>query len=529
MGFWDLFRRGQKEALRPSQQPDKRTTVVGASSDQDEKHYQGFSNHNITYSGDIAGYDYTTILRDKQGNIQSLYQLADYFADADPIVRGIIKHVYVPFSSCSDWFLTGAKKKTVKLFEDQYKKMRLREQIDGIMTEYWKYNNVFIYLLDGCLVTLPPDKCRIGNMTLNGKPIVDYDCQSTLNEWRAKSYVVKENWIKDNNLEEYFKGFPEEVQKSMNAGDQYAQLNPENTFVMQGSKESWQRYAIPFIAACLPALAKKALISAYEDAVLNLGVRSFVHVQYGDPKAGQDILPDREELTQIRRIFQQGMNNFPLVVTNHLAKAQVIQANMDDLFQWDKYKNVNNDILSAGGVSGVIVSGITEDGSTFASAQVSMQIAETRINAARNEFCELMNRINERLTEYIPGTYNLKEVPQFNFQPLDMSGRKALRESCKALWEEGVVSTKTMMETQGYSMDLEAEQREQEKKDGVDEILQNRQVTQNAAQPQSTERKDGPGRPEKDDSERTSDPENAIRGKMPKPSSPEGSMGDEEV
>ena len=177
----------------------------------------------------------------------------------------------------------------------------------------------------------------------------------------------------------------------------------------------------------------------------------------------------------------------------------------------------------------MIVSGITEDGSTFASAQVSMQIAETRINAARNEFCELMNRINERLTEYIPGTYNMKEVPQFNFQPLDMSGRKALRESCKALWEEGVVSTKTMMETQGYSMDLEAEQREQEKKDGIDEILQNRQVTQNAAQPQSTEQKEGPGRPEKDDSERTSDPENAIRGKMPKPSSPEGSMGDEEV
>lgn len=529
MGFFDVFRRGtRKEALPPSEtqeQSNNAMVFVGASKEQDEQQIQSFSNANMTYNGSLNDFDYTAILRNKQNNITELYRLADYFADADPIVRGIIKHVYVPYSTCSSWYLTGAKKKTVKLFEDQYKKMRLDEKLDGIMLEYWKYNNVFIYLLNGHIITLPPDKCKIGNVALNGQPIVDFDCQSILNEWRNKSYSVKDNWIKDNQLEEYFKGYPEEMRAALNRGEQYVQLNPANTYVMQGSKESWARYAIPFIAACLPALAKKNLISTYEDAILNLGIRSFVHVTYGDKNKGYDMLPDREQLTAVRRLFQQGMSGFPLVTTNHLANAQVIQPDLDDLFQWNKYKDVNNDILSAGGVSGIIVSGISEDGSTFASAQVSMQTVETRIEAARKEFCEIMNRINAHLTEYIQGTYNLKEIPEFHFQPLDMSGKKALRDACKSLWEEGVLSTKTLLENNGYSLDLELEQREKEKQDGVDEVM----VSRKNATATSEDDSNGAGRPTLDNDERTSDPDAAIRGKEPKPSNPDGSMGDETV
>ena len=512
MGLFDRFRRTAPEAPKP-QHID---VFVGATKDQDQQQIQSFTNSNITFTGSLAGYDYNAILRNKQENIVSLYQLADYFSDADAIIHGIIKHVYVPYSTCSPWFLTGAKDKTIKLYEEHYKKMRLQEKMDGIMLEYWKYGNVFVYLHQGQLITLPVHRCRIGNIAFNGTPIVEYDCQSIINEWRARSYSIQQGWIDDNNLQKYFKGYPEEVVQAINKGYQYAQLNPENTFVLQGSKESWQRYAIPFIASCLSALAKKELISTYEDAILNLAIRSFVHVKYGDPK--RDMLPDKEQLTAVRRLFQTGMSGFPLVTTNHLADAEVIQPDLDDLFQWDKYKQVNNDILSAGGVSGVIVSGISEDGSTFASAQVSMQTAEARINAAREEFCEMMCRVNKRLTEEIDGIYNLKEVPEFRFAPLSMEGRKSMRETCTKLWESGTISTKTMLETNGYSLDQEKAQLEKEQDDGTDEIMIPREIK--TAPKDETE----VGRPEIENTERKSDPENAIRSKQPKPSSPEGSL-----
>jgi hypothetical protein len=520
LGIFDRFRASAQRKKIYTESVDKvrQKEIVGATKDDAPEVFQSYTNSNITFSGNLSGYDYDSILRDKQGNIVSLYELADYYTDADAIIKGIVHHVFVPFSTCSDWFLVGKNEKTIKLYEDQYKRMRLKEKLDGIMLEYWKYSNVVCYIFDGQLITLPIHKCKIGNMMFNGMPLVDFDCLSIENEWRAKGYSVEEGWIKDNSLEEYFKGYPEEVKKAIDKGAQYAQLNPANTFVMQSSHEGWNRYAIPFIAAALEPLSRKELIANYEKATLNLAAHGFTHAQYGDPTKGYDMLPDVNQLRQVANIFKQGMTGFPLAVTNHLATAKFVQADTDDLFQWDKYRDVNNDILSAGGVSGIIVSGVSQDGSTFASAQISMQTAESRINAARDKFCELMNRVNERLTEIIPGTYNLKEIPEFKFMPLSMEGKKALRETCEQLWMQGNVSTRTYMETSGYNIDKEVERRKEEAKE-IDSILVSREGNTN-----NTENNDGAGRPEMDDSERTSDPEKSETGKQPKPSSPDGSM-----
>jgi hypothetical protein len=217
------------------------------------------------------------------------------------------------------------------------------------------------------------------------------------------------------------------------------------------------------------------------------------------------------------------MSGTPLAVTNHLATAETIQFDLDDLFQWNKYRDVNNDILAAGGISGILVTGVSEDGSTFASAQVSMQTAEARINSVRDEFCEMMTKINKRLAEIIPGTYNLKEAPEFHFQPLTMEGKKALREKALELWEKGVISTDHMLKTQGYSIEVERENREKEKSDGTDKIMLPREVSNTMYTDNSTTT-NKVGRPELDDEDRTSDPEAAVRGKEPKPSNPEGSM-----
>lgn len=291
------------------------------------------------------------------------------------------------------------------------------------------------------------------------------------------------------------------------------------------------RWAVPWIAAALPALARKELIRNYETAMLNLKSRSFVHVRYGDDKAGQDMLPDREQLVAVRNLFKQGMSGYPLVVTNQLAKADVVTPSIDDLYQWPIYSGVNQEILSAGGISGILVTGTSDEGSTFSTAQVSTQMAEARINAMREEICDVMNRINERLAEWIPGTYNLKEAPMFHFAPLDMSGKKALREACNDLWNKGVVSTKTMMETNGYSMELEKAQRAKEAEDDTDETFKPRDKMYDEAKTAETPESNAPanngrhagGRPKTDDSERMSDPAKAESGKAPKPSNPEGS------
>lgn len=526
--LFNLFRRQKNNMIGNPvgalpEESQQRKTVIGAK-DQGESSLKAFDNSNITYSSELSSVDYDSLLRDKQGNIDTLYQLADYYCDADPVIRGIVKGVYVPFSA-TKWYLTGENEKTIAIFEEQYKKMRIDELIEDMFLQYWKYGNVYTYIWKGNVMTLAPHKCKIGNTMLNGTPIVDFNVQDIQNEFRQRTYSVKEApGVKDDILERILKGYPPEIAQALNSNAQYAQLDPNNAYVLQAPKEGWQRYATPWIATALPALAKKELISKYETSLLNLGQRSFLHVTYGDSTKGQDMLPDAEQLREVRSIFSSAMSNNPLAVTNHLATAKVIQADLSDLYQWPLYDQVNADILAAGGVAGIIVNGNSEDGSTFASAQVSMQAAASRINAARAEFERFMNKVNQRLVEDLKlvRTNNLKDIPEFHFAPIDMNGEKAFRETCEKLWQQGLVSTRTLLETNGFNVAKEKVRRETEASDGTDEILMSRQVQQQMAQNTSSDgtntntEKKPVGRPKMENDERHSDPDNAERSKQAK-------------
>lgn len=242
-----------------------------------------------------------------------------------------------------------------------------------------------------------------------------------------------------------------------------------------------------------------------------------MHVTYGDPKS--DIMPDITQLNAVNSLFRRAMTGSALATTNHLCKAEVVQPDLNEMFSDDKYRDVNAEILSAGGISGIIVSGRAEDGSNFASAQVSMQTAAMRIQQARDDFCELMNRVNERLngkhgsiTHSAPGN-----IPQFTFPPVDLTDSQRFQEVCRDLWQKGVVSTRTLLQTHGYDMDQEMERKKAE--GPVTSPVEN-----SAAQDASNGGEDKQGRPEMDDTERNSDPLKSQTGKQPKPSNPEGSL-----
>lgn len=124
-----------------------------------------------------------------------------------------------------------------------------------------------------------------------------------------------------------------------------------------------------------------------------------------------------------------------------------------------------------------------------------------------------MNKVNARLNGSRGGvTHSLPtNVPSFTFPPVDLAGSQKFQEICFKLWQEGAVSTKTMLQNHGYDMEQELERKKSE------EPL----VSPTAKpEPQSGagSSEDGRGRPEMDDTERSSDPAKSITGKQPKPS-----------
>lgn len=511
---------GKKRKDNPGRSRDAPAREIsGAETPTQVSGYGIFENRGLTPRGEPTGYDFDSVLRDPQTNIEQLYELSSYYKEADPMYGGSIRNVYVPFSIARGYRLVGASEKTKKLYKEHYRRIGFDRKLAGILDQRFTFANVYIYLTEeGNILTLQPKQCRIADVSLAGEPIVEFNLQD-LNKKLIRVGSVEKPYLDDFTARIY--GVPAEVKAALNssAKRQWVQLNPENTFVLQGVKPDWLRYAIPPVAPCLKALRRKALIEEYESAQLNFGAKSFLHVTVGDkdPASGMN-KPDQKHITAMNSAFEAGLQGGRLVVTPWYVKAGYVGTDTKTLFDNDKYAGVNADILSACGISGVISNGQQEAGS-YGQAKLSLEAAANRIRQAQSECAEIMNKINRALAGRIRGVSG-KNVPVFEFPAVDLTNDGKFAEAVYKLWQQGMVSNRTMLE--GYELDItqELERRRSEAAEGQGEVFI---PPQNAYTSNTGGGENTGGRPELDDGDRSSDPANSETGAQPKPSRPEGS------
>jgi len=254
MGLYQMIFGEAQVPVEPGPQPDLKAGSGG------DKQLQAFENDDyFNRSGGIKNYDYHLILMHKQRCIQQLFELAYYYADADPIVHGIIYHIYVPYMLSSPWQLRGPTK-TNKIYEAYYDKIHLADRLQDIAVELATYNNVVVYFLHGVPITLPLSRCRIAGLRVNGEPLVEFDCLALLDDYRNQGFNVHKGWIDDCNPEIRKLAYPEEVIDALNECKEWVQLNPKYCFVPQGPKHGWTKWAVPWISSALLALQQKEII-----------------------------------------------------------------------------------------------------------------------------------------------------------------------------------------------------------------------------------------------------------------------------
>lgn len=196
MGLFDRWFGRQTVSPPPTQERISSDIAIGAQ--EKDSVTITFNDKNITFSGSLAKYDYDAILRDKQNNIVKLYELSDYFVDEDPIYRGIIKEVYTPFSIADDYRLVGANEKVKKKYMDYYKRIHLRDKLASIFLQYYKYGNVFVYLMeDGTIITLPVHMVRIANVMIDGEPVVEFNCRTIRDDLKQRAGTVQKDFLED--------------------------------------------------------------------------------------------------------------------------------------------------------------------------------------------------------------------------------------------------------------------------------------------------------------------------------------------
>ena len=182
-----------------------------------------------------------------------------------------------------------------------------------------------------------------------------------------------------------------------------------------------------------------------------------------------------------------------------------------DLFDNSKYAEVNKQILSAGGISTVIVTGDSSNDS-FASVNMSVETAAKRIGQNQDNVAEAINKYHFRLNEMWEGV--TKSIPEFVFSPLNLTNSGDLKAEAFSLWQSGCLSRKTLLEKYDYNYDQEKERKENEKDDETVFKIPVNPFTANGNDSNSGDT----GRPTKNVKDLKRDKNQSDTGKQPKPS-----------
>ena len=430
--------------------------------------------------------------------------------------------MYVPFSLTDGWFLTGGTDKVREKYYEWLDRIHFQEKLESWFLQYYVFANVFFSIQeDGDIVTLPPNLVRISNVMLNGNPLIEFNARSVKQDLKKQGQKAWKKFLDDEELDVRLQGYPVEVAEALRSNKEWVQLDARRTLVWQGIKPEWQRYAIPMVAMCLKPFAKKALISSWEDAQLLLGIAGFVHASVGSPK-DSNIVVDLPILNAVQNITKQAMKSTGgLATTQDTVKYEVITPDLDYLFEDDKYKGPNTEILGALGINDTVSSG-SDVSASFGSSQISTKMVSLRITQARRGFCDLMNRILRIVNgaEFGLPRSNEAKMPRFEMPNADLTQVAAFQNACKQLWDAGVLSNETLLKNYGIDSVTEFEKKKKEADAGQNEVF----VKPGSA---PKENEGTIGRPTLDDSERNSDPGRSETGRNPKPSRPEGSEAQE--
>lgn len=506
------------------EKPNASSFAIAAS--MDDNVTLTYADKSITFTGDLQNYDYSAILKSKQSHIYDLYNLSDYFLDAESLYGAALKSVYVPFSLTDGWYLTSGNEKTRAKYMEWLDRIHFAEKLESWFLQYYMFANVFFSIQDdGDIVTLPPNLVRISNVMVNGNPLIEFNARSVKQDLKKTGQKAWKKFLDDENLDVRLQGYPVEVTEALKKNQEWVQLDAARTLTWQGIRPEWQRYAIPMIAMCLKPLAKKALISAWEDSQLALGIAGFVHASVGAPKDSQ-IVVDRPILQAVQDITRQAMRaNGGLSTTQDTVHYEVITPNLDYLFEDDKYHGPTTEILGALGINDSVSAG-GDTAASFGVSTISTKMVSLRITQARKSFCELMNRILRVVNgaDFGLPRSNESRLPRFEMPIADLTQVAAFQNACKQLWDSGMLSNKTLLDRYGLDIDSEFEQKKKEISQGQNEVFVKPGTNNVANNTANNSDGDNPvGRPTLDDGSRQSDPSNSMTGRSPKPSNESGS------
>jgi len=419
-----------------------------------------FESRSFTYRGTPKGYDVDTLLLNKEKNINLIFELCTYYYNSEPLLGNSVNNVLVPFSM-SGWTLQGSNETVKKKYMEFYDSIDLNCLIRDILHDFYVYQNVFGYVRDGIVDIFAPWRIRIASISQNGNPVLEFGVSEILNS----HYTIATEKFLDTVALSYT-GYPKEILEGIKNGTGWIQLDPSRSFCLQSTKSRWEKFSTPILCEILSPLAKKRLISDFENSQLLNGTKSFLEVRVGSKDNKKTV--NSSDLNSVGAIYKDALNGFPLAVVSWEVESSWKNLDTKSLFDKNKYAGVNTEILSGIGISEAIVTGDGGSGS-YAQASLNLSTLTQRIADTQAKIAEFVNKLNKKMA--LDWRIADNRVPVFTFGKLNLQTDENFRAEVMKIYQQGLLSKQTTLTTLNYSFDQEKARKEQENKDKVDDIF----------------------------------------------------------
>lgn len=439
----------------------------------------------------------------------TLLKYCEYYINYDSVVSGAIKNIFIPFSQTRPQ-LIGGNDEMRAYFKEFLLRNNFEDILSGLANDYYKYGNAYLYHHKGKhkLQILPPFRCEVEGLSVDGEPIVSFEVQKT--QSRGRTDVEK--------LRRKYGGFPDEVQKAAKKGDSYAQLAIGSVYAVNYSKAAWEKYALPMVVPALPWLIQKEMLNNTQMTEMKNMRRTFLEVKVGDKDKVPR--PSRQEIQSVSGAYQNAIKsdgNLGAFVAWNVESEwkSAATASKDTLRSiTDSLAFINWNILAAMSISPILAAGDSppnkSSGASFSTTQAAVGIVNKRINAFLVDVSKMVNKIIRTIA--LEEGVEFSECPYITFDLVDLSATKEVSDELMALYDKGLVSRKTLLNKTKYDYEEEYVKKAEEKNSDADEIFSPPLQSYNL----SSEDKVG-GRPVKDNDERRT-PADDGKNENPRPS-----------
>lgn len=263
-------------------------------------------------------------------------------------------------------------------------------------------------------------------------------------------------------------------------------LNMEKLYVAHYKKDSWDKWADPYLVAVLKDLQFKNKLHQADLSALD-GVINVIRLwRLGDHK--EKMFPNAAIVDRLVDILQTNTGGGALdVVWDSMIDMQEFYPPVDKILGPEKYTQVNKDILFGLGIPEVLLGG---EGANFSNSWIQLKTIVEKLEFIRQKIVEWM----QEEFDLIARGMGFPKPAKARFGKMDLQDENITKKLIVGLMDRGIVSVETVLKTYGedYLVEIERISRENQEleKLGIEK--------HNPLEKQDKEgdpENDGPGRP----------------------------------